>query len=46
MLHTLDRFVVSKKSLLGVTSEDLIKSVMYFRCTDFAKGRDKPKAFD
>ena len=34
----MDRFVVSKKSMLTVTTKDLIQSVMYFRCTDFAKG--------
>ena len=38
-------FVVSKKSLLTVTAEHL-KTVMYFQCTDFAKGRDKSKAFN
>ena len=42
----MDHFVLSKRSLLAVTTEDLIKRVMYFRCTDFAKGRDKSTAFN
>ena len=33
-----DCFVVLKKSLLTATTENLIKTVMYLRCTDFAKG--------